>query len=98
MTIRRSLFCGSLLLAMMLGLSACTIKRTASGERICFTGTTAYERKLRTLALTEARARERMADYVRAPQGESGPFFIGDHVVIVARRWPPRSRPSKEVH
>src|SRR5437762_5630768 len=53
MTIPPSFFCAALLLAVILGLSACTTKRAASGERIYFTGTSAYDRKLRTLRSEE---------------------------------------------
>ena len=68
---------------MILGLSACTTKRAASGERIYFTGTSAYDRKLRTLDLSEQQAKDRVTDYLRARRGDSGPIFIGDHMVIV---------------
>src|SRR6266516_5661849 len=81
--IPRSLFYGGFFLAVMLGLSACTTKRIASGERVYFTGTSAYDRKLRTLALTEQQAKDRVADYLRVRRGDSGPLFIGNHTVIV---------------
>ena len=83
MTIPPSFFCAALLLAVILGLSACTTKRAASGERIYFTGTSAYDRKLRTLDLSEQQAKDRVTDYLRARRGDSGPMFIGDHMVIV---------------
>ena len=50
-----------------------------SGERIYFTGTSAYDRKLRTLALTEQQAKDRVADYLRMRRGESGPIVIDDN-------------------
>src|SRR5437762_7214140 len=83
MTIPPSFFCAALLLAVILSLSACTTKRTVSGERIYFTGTSAYDRKLRTLDLSEQQAKDRVTDYLRARRGDSGPMFIGDHMVIV---------------
>ena len=81
--IPRTLFCGGLFIAVMLGLSACTTKRTASGEHIYFTGTSAYDRKLRTLDLTVQQAKDRVADYLRVHRADSRPIFIGDHIVIV---------------
>ena len=83
MRIPRSLFCGGLFIAVMLGLSACTTKRTASGERIYFSGTFAYDRKLRTLDLTVQQAKDRVADYLRVHRPDLGPIFVGEHMVIV---------------
>ena len=83
MNIPRSLFCGSLFIALMLCLSACTTKRTASGERIYFIGTSAYDRKLRTLDLTVQQAKDRVADYLPVHRADSGQIFIGDHTCIV---------------
>lgn len=84
MAIPRSLTFGYLILAGLLCTSGCTTKRTASGERIYFTHTVAYDRKLRTLTLTEQQARERVAEFVRAEQGtDSAKIFIGDQMIIV---------------
>ncbi len=83
MRIPRSLFCSDLFIVVMLGLSACTTKQIASGERIYFTGTSAYDRKLRTLDLTVQQAKDRVADYLCVHRADSGRIFIGEHMVIV---------------
>lgn len=75
---------GGLFLTFVSG-SGCTTKRTASGERIYFTQTAAYNQKVRTFAVTEQQARDRVAEFVRAEQGTSAleKIFVGDHMVIV---------------
>ena len=79
MTIPRLLTFGCFLVAVLLCISGCTTKRTASGERIYFKHTSAYDRKLRTLTLTEQQAKER-AELVRAERGVEG---FTDHCAIV---------------
>jgi hypothetical protein len=84
MKIPRSFIFGCLLVAGLVITSSCTTKRTVSGEHIYFTHTAAYDRKLRTLTLTEQQARERAVEFVRAERGaDTGKIFIGDHMVIV---------------
>ena len=84
MTISRILVFGGLWLAILYG-SGCTTKRTASGERIYFTQTAAYDQKVRTFALTEQQARDRVAEFVRTERGTNTPqkIFIGEHMAIV---------------
>ena len=55
--------------AALVCISGCTTKRTASGERLYFTQTAAYDRKVRTFALTEQQARDRVAEFVRTERG-----------------------------
>ena len=85
MKIPRSFIFGSLLVAGLFITSGCTTKRTASGERIYFTQTAAYDQKVRTFVLTEQQARDRVAEFVRTERGTNAPqkIFIGDHMAIV---------------
>jgi hypothetical protein len=95
MKITRSFIFGCLLVAGLFSTSGCTTKRTASGERIYFTRTAAYDRKLHTFALSEQQARDRVAEFVRTERGTNAPekIFIGGHMVIVGECFvfsPPR--------
>jgi len=60
-TILRFILGGLLVAALFYTLGCSTTRRTTSGEPIYFTRTAAYERKLATLRLTEAQARDRIA-------------------------------------
>ena len=85
MKIPHSSIFGCLLVAGLFSSPGCSTKRTASGERIYFIQTAAYDQKVRTFALTEEQARDRVAEFVRTEQGTNAPqmIFIGHHMAIV---------------
>jgi len=72
-------------LALFAGCSS--VRHTATGEPIYFTGTRAYERKAQAFTLTVEQARERVAAYLTAtrppPASPKVIHPIGIHQVIV---------------
>ena len=71
-------------LVAVLCTSGCATRRTTSGEPIYFTRTAAYERKLATLKLTEAQARDRIVKYLLAKGAtNAASISVGYHAVIV---------------
>lgn len=73
-----------LLMTVALLIGCSSVRHTATGEPIYFSGTREYQRKIETFTLTEGQARERVAEYVRARRPDS-PYrlLIGQHQVIV---------------
>lgn len=71
-------------LLMILGVFAgcSSVRHTATGETIYFTGTRAYQHKVQTLALTVEQARERVATHLAATRPPPASPKLGYLIVI----------------
>ena len=84
MTIPRCIPGGLLAAVLFCGSGCITTRTTSLGEPIYFTRTSAYERKLATLKLTEPQARDRVIKYLLAKGARNAASIdIGYHAVIV---------------